>query len=303
MQPGPVATGQDDPSHPRHDTDGTSLTRMTGDSTDHPGVARQQLVIERARTLLPEDERILAVYLIGSHGSDQADEFSDVDVHCVVTDESMPWFEQHWTEPLATIAGPTVFTDRVPGLIGGLGITADWLHVDLFISSPTSFDRLQYDGVRVLFDRDGSLFPYGDQPREGGRAGTPYWPERAVNLFLYFLGNLVTVLGRDERIVASQGLGAVRDQLVAVMLAERGVRRTGGAKRLNALLSIEQRRCLEAMPAGHDPAELIAANQYLCREFIRRGTALAALTGHPWPHAFVDATLTHLRQHFAVDFA
>ncbi|MEV8377002.1 aminoglycoside 6-adenylyltransferase [Kribbella sp. NPDC056861] len=286
---------------------------MSGDSTDQPvDNARQdagspdtgqQLVIERARTLLPEDDRILAVYLIGSHATGEADEFSDVDVHCVVTDESAPWFEHHWTVPLATIADPTVFTDHLPGLIGGLGITPAWLHVDLFFHPQSTFDRLQYDGVQVLFDRGGTLFPDGDQPSEGGHPGTPYWPERAVNLFFYFLGNLVTVLGRDERIVAHQGLGVTRDQLIALMLAERGVRRTGGAKRLNAFLSPEQRRCLEALPpAGHDPAGLIAANQYLCREFIRRGTALAEVTGHPWPQSFVDATLARLREHFAVDF-
>jgi hypothetical protein len=146
------------------------------------------------------------------------------------------------------------------------------------------------------------LFPDGDQPHEGGLPRTPYWPERAVNLFFYFLGNLVTVLGRDELVVANQGLGAVRDQLITLLLAERGVRRTGGAKRLNALLSHEQRHCLESIPAaGQDPIELIAANQYVCHEFIRRGTALADLTETPWPHAFVDATLTHLQRHFGVD--
>jgi predicted nucleotidyltransferase len=313
MQPGTVPTGQDDPSHSRHPTDDRNLPRMPGDSTDQPtdapsmaaptADAGHQLVIERARTLLPEDERILAVYLVGSHGTGEADEFSDVDVHCVVTDESASWFEQHWTEPLATIAGPTVLADGLPGLIGGLGITADWLHVDLFFQPLATFDRLQYDGVRVLFDRDGTLFPSGDQAPKGSRPGTPYWPERAVTLFFYFLGNLVTVLGRDERIVANQGLGITRDQLIALMLAERGVRRTGGAKRLNALLSPDQRRCLENLPwAGHNPADLVAANQYLCREFIRRGTALAALTGTPWPTAFVDATLARLRHHFGVEF-
>ncbi|MDX6265080.1 MAG: hypothetical protein QOH84_6768 [Kribbellaceae bacterium] len=280
---------------------------MTGDSPDHAAAtqdAGQQRVIERARTLLPEDERILAVYLIGSYGTGQADEFSDVDVHCVVTDDSAAWFEQHWTEPLATIAGPMVLADGLPGLIGGLGITPEWLHVDLLFHPLASFDRLEYDGVRVLFDRDGTLFPDGDQPSEGGRPGTPYWPDRAVKLFFYFLGNLVTVLGRDERVVANQGFGVTRDQLIALMLAERGVRRTGGAKRLNALLSPEQRLCLENVPpAGYKPADLISANQYLCREFIRRGRALADLTGTPWPHAFVDATLAHLRERLGVDFS
>ena len=88
------------------------------------------------------------------------------------------------------------------------------------------------------------------------------------------------------------------------MLAERGVRRTGGAKRLNAYLSDEQRAVLEAIPAaGTDPADIVAANQYICREFIRRGTALAHQTGEPWPTEFVDATLAHLRRQFDVDFS
>ena len=267
------------------------------------GDERQQQVIERARTVLADDERILGVYLIGSYGTGDADRFSDVDVHLVVTDESLEWFEEHWPDVLRLLTGPTVLTDRVPGLVGGLGITPDWLHVDLFCHPLGSFDRLQYDGVRVLFDRDGTLFPGGDIARQGGRVGTPYWPQGPVNLFFYFLGNLVTVLGRDERIVANQGISVTRDQLIALMLAERGVRRTGGAKRLNPFLSDEQRATLEAIPAAAtDPADIIAANQYMCREFIRRGTALAEQLGEPWPTEFVDATLIHLRQHFGTDF-
>ncbi len=81
---------------------------------------------------MPTDERILAVYLVGSYATGEADEFSDVDVHCVVTDESLSWFEVNWQEPMATIAGPIVYADSLPGLVGGLGITPDWLHVDLF---------------------------------------------------------------------------------------------------------------------------------------------------------------------------
>jgi len=250
---------------------------------------------------------VLAVYLIGSYGTGEADRFSDVDVHLVVTDESLQWFEENWDDVLRKLTGPTVFVDRLPGLVGGLGVTADWLHVDLIVHPLEAFDRFGHDGVRVLFDRDGTLFPDGDIARKGGRPVDPYWPAGAVNLFvyfLYFLGNLVTVLGRDERIVANQGVGAVRDQLIALMLAERGVRRAGGAKRLNAYLSDEQRAALEAIPAaGTDPADIIAANRYICREFIRRGTALAPRTGEPWPADFVDATRAHLRQHFGVDFS
>lgn len=267
------------------------------------GDERQQAVIARAAEVLPGDERVLGVYLIGSYATGAADRFSDVDVHLVVTDDSVEWYGEHWDEVLRELTGPTAWADRLPGLIGGLGITEDWLHVDLIVHPRASFDRFQYDGVRVLFDRDGTLFPDGDIAPTGGRPGEPYWPAGTVHLFFYFLGNLVTVLGRDERIVANQGVGVVRDQLVALMLAERGVRRTSGAKRLNALLSDEQRATLEAIPAaGTDPADVIAANQYISRQFIRRGTALAELTGTPWPAAFVDATLRHLKNHFRTDF-
>ncbi|MGW1343289.1 hypothetical protein ACWCOV_19720 [Kribbella sp. NPDC002412] len=268
------------------------------------GDDRQQQVIERARAVLPADERILAVYLIGSYGAGQADRFSDVDVHLVVADDTMDWFAEHWDDVLRSITGPTVLVDRIPGLVGaGLAITPDWLHVDLVIHPLAAFDRFQYDGVRVLFDRDGTLFPDGDQPATGGRPGTPHWPEQTVNLFFYFLGNLVTVLGRDERIVANQGVGVLRDQLIALMLAERGVRRTSGAKRLNALLSEEQRAVLEAVPAvGTDPADTVDANRYIVRDFIRRGCALAEQTGERWPEEFVQATLAHLQRHFGEDF-
>ncbi|WP_405063608.1 aminoglycoside 6-adenylyltransferase [Kribbella sp. NBC_01505] len=267
------------------------------------GDERYDVMIQRARELFPADDRVLACYLIGSYATGAEDRFSDLDLHLVVTDASIGWFEQHWDDVLRELSGPTVFTERLGTLAGGLGITPDWLHVDLIAHPLASFDRFQYDGVRVLFDRDGTLFPDGDQPAQHGRPGTPYWPESVVQMCFYFLGNLVTVLGRDERIAASQGVGVVRDQLIRLMLAERGVRRTGGAKRLNALLSAEQRTVLEAIPpTGTDPTDIIAANQYLCREVLRRGKALAEQTGEPWPADFVNATLAHLHQHFGVPF-
>jgi predicted nucleotidyltransferase len=260
-------------------------------------------VIARARDLLPADERVLAVYLIGSYATGQADPFSDVDVHLVVTDDSADWYADHWDDVLRQLTGPTVLVDALPGLIGGLGITADWLHVDLIVHPLASFDRFQYDGVRVLFDRDGTLFPDGDIPPSGGQPGEPYWPARTVRLFYYFIGNLVVVLGRDERIVGSQGVAAVRDQLIDLMLAERGIHRTSGAKRLNFLLTPDQRATLEAIPASDStPESIITANRYIAHHFLTRATTLAAQTNTPWPTPFVEATLTHLETHFGGTF-
>jgi hypothetical protein len=92
-----------------HGAPGRTLSRVTDSESDWtttlPKDAGQRLVIERARTALPDDERILAVYLIGSYGTGEADEFSDVDVHCVATDESATWTQWTSSPPTATCAG------------------------------------------------------------------------------------------------------------------------------------------------------------------------------------------------------
>jgi hypothetical protein len=55
-----------------------------------------------------------------------------------------------------------------------------------------------------------------------------------VNLYFYLLGNLAVVLGRGEVLLAMNGAAMRRDiGLVPVMLAENGVRKHDGRKRLN----------------------------------------------------------------------
>ena len=266
-----------------------------------PIPARHAEVVARARAVLPEDPRILAAYLVGSIASGEADEHSDVDIHLVITDDAAEAFRTAYADILEAVAGPLVLADPIPGLIGGLGITEDWFHVDLIAHPLAEYDPEQYEAVVPLFDRGGDLLPPARVPDTSDTS--PYFPERAVNLFFYFIGNLVTVLGRDERVVGNMGVNAIRDQLIAVMRAERGVRRSGGVKRLNAFLSAEQRAFLESIPsAGSDPQEIIAANRFICAEFIRRGRALAERTGAAWPERLEAATLRHLRNHFGVDF-
>jgi hypothetical protein len=53
------------------------------------------------------------------------------------------------------------------------------------------------------------------------RREAPFFPEAAVNMFLYMLGNMVSVAGRNEPIPATNGVIMVRDvALVGLLLAE-----------------------------------------------------------------------------------
>ncbi|NYH85116.1 hypothetical protein SAMN05421678_11187 [Actinopolymorpha cephalotaxi] len=262
----------------------------------------QWKLIEGVKAVAAGDERILAAWVAGSFATGEADAYSDVDVHCLVSDDSAEWFRDNWPETAAAMAGPLVLATSLPGLIGGYALTKDWQHLDLILHPCGLADpRLTDDGL-PLYDSTGDLLP-AEQAAPRPHAGEPFFPDAAVTLCLYFLGNLVVTFGRNELTVAHSGINAIRDGLVQVMLAERGVRRRGGNKRLNPYLSAEQRTFLESIPAADVSEEGITATiRVLSREFIRRGRALAGRTGATWPEELEDATIAHLQRHLGVDF-
>src|SRR5262249_58800095 len=89
-------------------------------------------------------------------------------------------------------------------------------------------DGAQLTGLRPLFDKTGAIPPSGPVPRPPC-LGEPYFPAAAVDFYFYLFGNLVTVVGRDELLLATNGVVALRDNcLTPLLLAERGIRRAGG---------------------------------------------------------------------------
>lgn len=269
-----------------------------GRVTDAP----QRALIERARTVVAEDDRILAAWLAGSYASGQADAYSDVDLHFMITEDSATWFADHWPETAAEIAGPLVLASSLPGLIGGYALTADWLHLDLVLHPAATLDVGAVEGVNPVYDPAG-LIPAQATPVDATRPGDPYFPAASVDLFFYFLGNLVVTFGRGELIVAHGGIVAVRAGLIDLMLAERGIRRAGGNKRLNPFLATDQRAFLESIPAADVTiGQITRAIRVVSGEFIRRGKALAERTGATWPAGLEDATIAHLKRHLDIDF-
>ena len=268
--------------------------------------AEQDRLIERAADVTASDERIRAAWLAGSFAAGTADEFSDIDLHCAISADSADWFREHWAD-LARQITPVVLAGPIPGVLGGYVITPDWMHLDIVlhpVDTPAGFDsRSRGRPIRPLFDRAGLLPPETTTPADTSSA--PYFPAASVDLYFYLLGNLAVVLGRGEVLLASNGAINSRDVgLVPVMLAENGVRKSDGAKRLNRYLTAEQRTFLESLPpvtARRDA--VIEFNQRVAAELIRRGRALAAATGAEWPSDLEAATLAYLRRELGADWS
>jgi len=231
---------------------------------------------------------ILAAWVGGSLARGTADDWSDIDLHVLVGDRDE--FEIGITDWFAQMF-PTVLADPIPGVPGGfLFVTPEWLHVDVIVHGSQDFSQGGFP-ARVLVDPEGLV---RDIPASAEQmVGEPYFPRDQVRLYLYFIGVTVTVVHRGEWLALAQGAAGFRDSLlIALMMAENGVRKTDGAKRLNRYLTDQQIAALQALPAiGSDPVQLIAAHTAIAREYLTRARRLAAFLDEPWPEALEHASL------------
>lgn len=241
---------------------------------------------------------VLAAWVGGSLARGTADDWSDIDLHLLVDDaetfgrRATDWF---------TRAMPAVLADEIPGVAGGfLFVTPDWLHVDVIVHGRQDFRQDGYP-ARVLHDPDALVREIPAAADE--MSGAPYFPRDQVRLYLYFLGVTVAVIRREEWLALAQGAAAFRDTLlIPLMLAENGIRKTDGAKRLNRYLTDEQIAALGAIPAvGSDPARLVEAHAAVAREYLTRARRLAARLDEPWPEAFEDAGLALWQRELGID--
>lgn len=244
------------------------------------------------------DPGILAAWVGGSLARDTADDWSDIDLHLLVAEPEefgsgiAEWFARTM---------PAVLADGIPGVPGGfVFVTPEWIHVDVIVHDSRAFSQEAFP-ARVLLDPQGLVH---DIPASAEQmVGEPYFPRDQVRLYLYFMGVTVTVIHRGEWLALAQGAAAFRDSLlIPLMLAENGVRKTDGAKRLNRYLTAEQIAALQAIPPiGSDPEQLIKAHAATAREYLTRGRRLASLLDEPWPTALEQASLALWRRELGID--
>ncbi len=275
--------------------------------------APQEAFIAKATEVLFADDRVLAAYLVGGFAVGVGDAFSDVDLQVIVAKEAAEDLADSWIELIHRIV-PTVwiqpFGTLNPGAVrrtggGGLCITPDWMHFDVVFRAAGEINAHSIVGVVPLFDKAG-LLPAAAVPRPDRRT-EPFYPEVAVNFFLYMIGNVVSAIGRDEPVPASNGVIMMRDVgLVGLLLAEQGWATTREhnagnpfpfTKRLRRYLTDEQNALLESLPPL-SPTIDSAIDGYvvLIEIFLPRARRLAEVAGAAFPEAYARAGVTHFER-------
>jgi hypothetical protein len=189
--------------------------------------------------------------------------------------------------------------------VGGSVVTPDWLRYDIVFHAVGTVDPSAVEGMVPLFDKAG-LLPADPVPRPD-RRGEPFFPAAAVEQFLYMLGNMVSVVGRDEPIPLSNGVIMVRDMcLVRLLLAEQGWETTREhalgnpfpfTKRLSGYLTDEQNALLESLPPLKATIDSgIEGYIALAQAFLPRARVLAERVGAEWPAAYERASCSYFER-------
>src|SRR4051794_31490721 len=128
--------------------------------TDHddPGLPRargsadpsQRELIERATQVLGRDARVLGVWLAGSFGRGDSDEFSDVDLWVVVDQQDLTSFCDSWPTTSEEIA-PAVLRVQVGDRPVFSQVTAGWLRYDVVIGTPADISGRSRSAVKPLY--------------------------------------------------------------------------------------------------------------------------------------------------------
>lgn len=257
-----------------------------------PADLDQQNLIERAATVLGRDARVLGVWLAGSFGRGDNDEFSDVDLWVVVDEQDLIGFWDDWPTTSEQIA-PAVLRKQVGDNPVFSQVTAGWLRYDVSLGTPAEIPGRTRSTLRPLYDPTGLSEELADP-----RPPEPPDPARVASLtqeFLRVLGLLPVVVGRGELVVGLSGAALCLGMLVDLMLEDVAVEDRGGALALNRLLPPDRRQTLLGLPPFQATRQSVIDAHLACAAaFMPLARELHSRCGLVWPQPLEDAVRRHV---------
>ena len=256
-------------------------------------MAAQQDLIDRVVEDLATDPRVRGLWLTGSFGADEADEFSDVDMFVLVADRQREAFVDGWLEQvapryeplLARRLGPTpVFNHVLDG----------WLRWDVVVGGPADLNDLDPDRVMELYSRDGV------RPTPSFRVGPDTDTVREMTEeFLRVLGLLPVVVERGELVTATSGALMLRQLLTTLLRYRIEGPRMSGALHLSRVLPADEMAALAALPPVYaERSAVVRAHLSAAAMFL---PVARDLLGADHPHDLEKACWAYLHRHLGVE--
>ena len=253
----------------------------------------QAALAKRIGEVLKEVPGVGSAFLGGSHGRDEADAYSDVDVYVVVADaDEVSDVLTRIAQSLERIA-PILFSKTLPNARTINCITDDWLRFDLTVVNGFELAFLTGGKVKPLFDELGLSVPLS-KAKPSPAQPTPETLLDIVNEFIRVLGLSVMVKGRNDLVVAQTGTNLLRDMLIRVFVMGNGGQTRRGVLALRKDLTESQQATLVALPAGTTWSSVHERTRMIAGEFFPVARAIADRVGATWPERFEQVTRAHL---------
>ena len=261
----------------------------------------QAALIDRIAEVLEPLPGLGSAFLGGSHGRDEADSYSDVDVYVVVPDadhipDLLPRLEQSVDE-----ISPILFKKVLPNARTINCITTRWLRFDLTVVSAIELAFVAGSAPKPLFDHLGlAEVPSATPARVPAPTADAILD--VVNEFIRVLGLSLVVKGRDDVVVAQTGTNLLRDMLIRTMAMENAPQPRRGVLALQRDLTPDQVAVLLALPPLDATwPSIFARTKAIAEQFFPRARALAGELGAPWPDTFERVTRKLLRDRIGLN--
>lgn len=245
------------------------------------------------------DKRIKAAWLEGSFGRGNADRYSDLDIHMLLSDADLPDFKANVEAWLAAIAPLVQFRLLFDSkMINAL--TRDGLRLDLWLHAG-DIATLDEHKARVLAaDEHGVRFE--DAVPANDPAATAQALQRAIGEFWRCVALLPVGVGRNELITCFMGLTVQTNLLADMLLNGYGIARDRGVKNLNQFLPAEARQAIEDALSlnGLSTTSLARAHLALARVMQQHGPVVAARHSIAYPADLEAAVLRYVQEELAL---
>jgi predicted nucleotidyltransferase len=258
--------------------------KTSGVNPIEQGTGDHDTVIERFVALCSADDRIVAAFLGGSHARAEADEFSDLDLCVITTDEA---YEE-------VVSGRQAIIERLgePLFMDDFGlddivffILADGTEAELFFRRASALDEIRDVGpYRTLLDKEGILAGAEFPVRGPDRAEQIEALTRLLQWFWHDLSHLIAALGRGQLWWAHGQLEALRGYCVNLIRIEQNVEAQEEAyEKLDQAISTTRLSALQTSVSPMERGAMLRAAVEIVNFFRERAPVVASAYGLTYP--------------------
>jgi predicted nucleotidyltransferase len=249
-----------------------------------PGPARNHDVLTaRFVEACAADARIVAALVGGSIARGEADEYSDIDLCLIATDEAYEVVLAERANLIAKLGEPLFLEDfELDGI--AFFILPDGTEVELFFERENGLHEIHTGPFRVLLDKKGILAGAEFPGPEPGRADQVDQLRRILSWFWHDLSHLIAALGRGQLWWASGQLEALRAYCINLARIEQNAEAQEEAyEKLDQAISTTQLSALRATFGPMEPDAMLRAALDILAFYRERAPVVAQAYGLTYP--------------------